>query len=141
MSTPSDALASNVIWLTAQDVSEIHDDQLKRFGGAEGLKSQALLESAVAAPVNLFYYGREDSCLRLGAHLAHAIVKNHAFVDGNKRTATVALLEFLYLNSLAIELPDSDSRQPLAELMEQLAASKITAGEFAEILRPHMVQV
>lgn len=105
------------------------------------MKSQALLESAVTAPLNLYHYDGENSLLRLAAHLAHAIAKNHAFVDGNKRTATIAFLEFLYMNSLGIELVDTADRQPLAELVEQLAASKITAGEFAEILRPHMVQV
>lgn len=134
-------MGNNIVWLTVEDVSEIHDDQLQKFGGAPGVKSWALLESAVAAPLNLLAYGEENSLIRLGAHLAHAIVKNHAFVDGNKRTATVAFLEFLYLNSLWIELPDSATGQPMAELVEQLAASKITASAFAEILRPHMVQI
>lgn len=134
-------MADNTIWLTVEDVKEIHKDQIDRFGGLPGLKSIELLESAVSAPLNLRYYGDENSVIRLGAHLAHAIVKNHAFVDGNKRTAMIAFLEFLYVNGLAITIEDSAEHQPLAELMEQMAASKITSQQFAETLRPYMVEV
>jgi death-on-curing protein len=129
------------VWLTVEDAIAIHDDQLARFGGAAGIKSIALLESAMAAPLQFQHYTGENSCIRLGAHLAHAIARNHPFVDGNKRTATIAFLEFLYLHGLEIDLPDTESRQPLAELMEQMASGIITAIQFAETLRPHMREV
>lgn len=135
------ASANTPIWITVEDAIAIHDDQLEKFGGAVGIKSQALLESALAAPLNHWYINRENSMIRLAAQLAFSLVKNHPFVDGNKRTATIAFLEFLYLNGLEINLIDSEQRQPLAELIEQLAASKISAQQFAETLRPFMSEV
>lgn len=140
-STPFAVLANEWNWLTVEDALAIHDDQLLRFGGAAGIKSIELLESALAAPINLQCYTHENSVIRLGAHLAHAIVKNHPFVDGNKRTATIAFLEFLYMHGLMIEVDDTPSRQPLAELVEQLASDKISAPQFAETLRRHLVEV
>lgn len=129
------------IWLTVEDAIDIHDDQLARFGGLVGIKSMDLLESAMASPLNHWTYGREYSVIRLGAHLANAIVRDHPFLDGNKRTAAMAFLEFLYLNGLAIEIEDSEKRQPFAELVEQLASRTISPEQFAEILRPYMVEV
>lgn len=90
-------MANEVVRLTVEDVIDIHDDQIARYGGVAGLKSIALLESAIASPLNHYHYG-ERQLLRLATQLAYAIAKNHAFVDGSKRTATVAMLEFLYLN-------------------------------------------
>lgn len=101
----------------------------------------SLLESAVAAPLNSFYYGPDPSALRLAGVLAHSLVKNHPFVDGNKRTATVAMLEFLYLNGLTLNLPDTAAHQPLAAAVEELAASLLSAGDFAERLRPFLIAV
>lgn len=134
-------MANEFVWLTVEDVVAIHDDQIERYGGLTGLKSIALLESAVAAPLNHNLYGGEDRCLQLAAHLAYAIAKNHAFVDGNKRTATVAMLEFLFVNSLWIEMEDNAQRQPLAELVEQLTADKLTVAQFSEVLVPYLRQV
>ena len=132
-------MANEPLWLTTADVGEIHDDQLRRFGGAPGLKSLPLLESAVAAPRHLLHYGLEQHILRLGTQLAYAIVRNHPFVDGNKRTATVTMLEFLFLNGLTIDLPDTSSEQPLAEMIEGLAARTIDAVDLAVLLSPHVI--
>lgn len=126
-------------WLTAADLAAIHDDQLRRFGGLAGVKSEALLESAVAAPLNHLYYADEADVLRLGAVLAHAIVRNHPFLDGNKRTATLALLEFLYLNGLMVDLLDTPNDQPLAAMVEALAARELDAAGLEERLRPFLV--
>jgi prophage maintenance system killer protein len=60
-------------------------------------------------------------------------------VDGNKRTATIAFLEFLYLYSLEIDIEDTEKRQPLASLMERLAAGEIGHREFAGTLRPFVI--
>jgi len=106
------------------------------FGGAPGLKSVALLESAAAAPRQLLHYRGTSDLLRIATHLANAIVRNHPFVDGNKRTATVAMLEFLLLNGSEVDLPDTAERQPLADLMEQLASGQIGSEELAAALRP-----
>lgn len=134
-------MAGDIVWLTVEDAVAIHEDQLRRFGGASGIKSIALLESAMAAPINLHAYEDHASLIRLGAHLAHAIARNHAFVDGNKRTATAALLMFLYVNGCWITLPDTAASQPLAELIEKLAAGEVTAASLADWLEPYVVVI
>ncbi len=130
---------SGWVWLTVEDAIAIHDDQIQRFGGLAGVKSLELLESALAAPLNLWTYTGENRILYLAARLAEAIARNHPFVDGNKRTATIAFLEFLYLYSLEIDIEDSEKRQPLASLMERLAAGEIGHREFATTLRPFVI--
>ena len=116
----------------------IHDGQVARFGGLAGLKSGALVESAAAAPLNHFDYAGERDILRLAVVLANAIVRDHPFLDGNKRTATVAMLEFLYVNGLTLELPDTAAQQPLAAAIEELAAGTSEMAAIERWLRPHL---
>jgi len=79
-------------------VMAIHDEHLARFGGGTGLRDQGLLESAMARPVNAFHYKPESSLFDLAAAYCFGIIKNHPFVDGNKRTGDLAAHAFLHLN-------------------------------------------
>ena len=88
----------------AAQIIEMHDSLIDAAGGTKGLRSMELLESAIAAPFQTF--DGEDlypTIYQKAARLAFGIVKNHAFVDGNKRTAADAMLVFLYLNGVEIE--------------------------------------
>ncbi len=86
-------------YLTPQQVLAIHDQVIKRFGGSFGLRELDLLESAVARP--LASYDGEDlykTIFDKAAALLHSLLKNHPFVDGNKRTALSAAGIFLRMN-------------------------------------------
>lgn len=88
------------VWVDLEIVLDIHEEQLALFGGPSGVRDTGLLESALARPQNRFAYGDQDLAA-LAAAYAFGIVKNHPFVDGNKRTALATLFVFLGLNAVA----------------------------------------
>lgn len=85
------------VFLTRLAVEAMHDEQLRRHGGARGLRDENALESALARAENKAAYGQPDIC-DLAAAYVFGLARNHAFVDGNKRTAIVAAGTFLLLN-------------------------------------------
>jgi death-on-curing protein len=86
-------------WLTYEQVIAIHSRQLRRFGGAPGLRDEGLLRSALERPRNKWHYEAAD-LPELAAAYAYGLAKNHAFVDGNKRVAFMALMVFLRKNDV-----------------------------------------
>ena len=76
-------------WLTQAAITAIHQELLARFGGLSGVRDEGLLQSALARPEHLYNYG-EPSLFELAAAYAHGIVKNHPFIDGNKRVGFMA---------------------------------------------------
>ena len=129
---------SEPLWLTLEDVLSIQEQQLGRFGGAPGVRDINLVESAVARPQQLFYYGGESDLLTLAIRLGLGIAQNHGFVDGNKRTGVVAMLEFLVVNGYFLDLPNDTT---LAALFEAAVTSKMTEEQLAEDLYPHVKQL
>lgn len=93
-------------WLDLSIVVDVHSEQLALFGGPEGVRDIALLESALARPMNKFAYGETDLAA-LAASYAFGIARNHPFVDGNKRAAFAALIVFLGLNGIDFDVPPS----------------------------------
>lgn len=117
-------------WLTREMVLAIQTQLLSRFGGLEGLRDEGLLESALARPLQLLNYG-SPSVFDLAATYAHGIVKNHPFLDGNKRAGFMAAYTFLGVNGWRLEAPEEQAvLQTLA-----LAAGEIDADEFAAWLK------
>jgi death on curing protein len=98
-----------VDFLSVDDVLAIHEEQLAQYGGSSGVKDIGLLESAVAMPQAGFggAYYHEDVVAMAAAYLFH-IIKNHAFVDGNKRTGYVAACTFLDFNNYVV-VPDDEA--------------------------------
>jgi death-on-curing protein len=92
-------------WLEIEIVIDFHAEQLALFGGPDGIRDRGLLESALARPVNKFAYGETDLAA-LAAAYGFGIARNHAFVDGNKRTALASMIVFLNLNKLDLEAPE-----------------------------------
>ena len=86
-------------WLTYDQAIAIHSRQLRRFGGAPGLRDEGMLRSALQRPVNKWQY-EQAQLPELAAAYAFSLAKNHAFVDGNKRTALATCLVFLSENGL-----------------------------------------
>ena len=85
------------MWVRQDVVLAVHNDQIARHGGSEGLRDAGGLDSALAYPQNLAAYG-EPGLAELAAGYLFAVAKNHAFVDGNKRTAWVTCNIFIEIN-------------------------------------------
>ncbi len=120
-------------WLAKGALLLLHRESLRQFGGAEGIRDEGLLDSALARPLNRFAYDAEHDLCRLAAAYAKGIAQNHPFVDGNKRAALAAAGVFLMLNGL--ELTASPAMATVAML--DLAAGEMTEDEFADWLRAH----
>ena len=85
-------------WLTSDAIIAVHRELIASYGGAPGLRAPALLESALARPKHLAAYSRGVTVPKLAAAYASGLLRNHPFVDGNKRTAFAAMIVFLELN-------------------------------------------
>lgn len=120
-------------WVTRQQVEFIHEAVIEMGGGSHGLRDAALLESALARPQNQRAYGETDTFL-LAASYAEAIARNHAFVDGNKRTAFYVASDFLEQNGHELQAAKSIEH---AEMMEQLSQGKISRDDAAAHLRKY----
>lgn len=114
------------IWLRRDALTALHAEQLAEHGGAVGVRDQGLLESALARPENLAAYG-EPSVFDLAAAHAFGIVKNHPFVDGNKRTGFLAAATFLLINGQMLATND----QSVVEAVLGLAAGEVSEEDFA----------
>lgn len=108
-------------WLTVDIVLAIHDEQLAQFGGAEGLRDAGLLESGLTRPVNRRHYQPDASLFVLAAAYAAGIIRNHPFVDGNKRTGLLAAYVFHHLNGWNF---DADQAEEV-EMILALASGKL----------------
>jgi death-on-curing protein len=122
----------NPEFLTLDDVLKIHERELLRFGGLAGLRDPRLLESAIAQPMATFggEYLHEDLFGMAAAYLFH-IVKNHPFLDGNKRTGFIAALTFLTINGQAIPQPTT----LLYEATMAVAEGRLDKNRLAALLR------
>jgi death-on-curing protein len=123
---------SGWVWIDQAVILAVHDEQLVEHGGAPGLRDEGMLDSALARPLNLSAYGNPDFA-DLAAAYGVGLAKNHPFVDGNKRTAFVAVELFLDINGY--ELTASDADCVLAMLA--VASGELTEPEFAAWLRGH----
>jgi len=121
------------VWLSADVLLAVHEEQLAEHGGAAGVRDLGLFESALARPQHLAAYGQPDAA-DLAASYGMGLAKNHPFVDGNKRTAFVATELFLHLNGLALQADDAQC------VLTQLAVADGTLDErgFAAWLRTHV---
>lgn len=120
-------------WIDRAVLIAIHDMQLAEHGGGAGLRDGNLLESALAKPENRAAYGEPDAAA-LAAAYGLGISRNHAFIDGNKRTALVAVELFLQLNGWRLVVDDADC----VLTMLAAAAGDITEDAFADWLRLHV---
>ncbi|BCR05310.1 death-on-curing protein [Desulfuromonas versatilis] len=119
-------------FLSLAELLEIHQDQVTRYGGNPGIRDLDLLKSAIGMPAAT--YGGEflhtDLFEMAAAYLFH-LVKNHPFLDGNKRVGVVAALVFLALNGHDFEAPEDD----LAEIVLGVARGERDKAEVAVFLR------
>ena len=114
-------------WLTVDIMLAIHDEQLAQFGGADGLRDPGLLDSGLTRPVNRYHYQPDASLFDLAAAYCAGIVRNHPFVDGNKRTGLLAAHAFLHLNGWRFD-PDQAEE---VEMILALASGELDDDELA----------
>lgn len=119
-------------FLTLAEVIGIHADQVRNYGGGEGVRDIELLSSAVAMPYVSFSekFLHADIFEMAAAYTFH-ISQNHPFIDGNKRTALASALVFLEINGISI----SDPEGTLYDAMLTLADGKLSKSNFSDILR------
>jgi death-on-curing protein len=120
------------VWLTYDQVFAIHSMQLRRFGGAAGLRDEGLLRSALERPVNKWHYERVGLA-QLAAAYAFGLAKNHAFVDGNKRIAFMSMLVFLRRNGVRF----APGRAHATTMMMALAAGEVSEESLARWIGEH----
>ena len=123
------------VWIDAAVIRAVHEEQLAEHGGGLGTRDAGLLASALSRPMNLAAYGEPDVAA-LAAAYGYGLAKNHPFVDGNKRTAFVAVELFLALNGWALTAGDVDC----VMTMLALAAGDLGEEDFAAWLRLHIVR-
>jgi death on curing protein len=118
--------------LTLDEALALHVDQLDRYGGAPGIRDLALLESALATPA-ASYQGEflHGSLYEMAAAYLFHLIKNHPFVDGNKRVALISTIVFLEFNDLALTA-DPDA---LTSLVVGVADGRVSKAEVAVFLK------
>ena len=119
-------------WLQRDVITAIHEQQLAEHGGGTGIRDEGLLQSALARPENLAAYAKHDFA-DLAAGYGWGISRNHAFIDGNKRTGFVAVELFLELNGYTLEASDAEC----VLTMLDVAAGHTTEAKFATWIREH----
>ncbi len=110
------------VWITREDCLAYHESLLERFGGPSGLRDESLLDAALHRPKHLFAYGK-PSLFEMAASYAHGIVKNHPFLDGNKRAGFIAAALFIETNGFRFQASEEEV------VLETLA---LAAGESTE---------
>ena len=114
------------VWISREVILSTQEELLERFGGLAGIRDETLLESALHRPQHLFAYGK-PTLFELATAYAAGIVKNHPFLDGNKRAGFMAAYIFLGANGCEVEAPEEEVvLRTLA-----LAAGEIEEAEYA----------
>jgi death-on-curing protein len=123
-------MASEPKWLTYDQVIAIHSRQLRRFGGAAGLRDDSLLRSAIERPINKWHY-EQSEIPELAAAYAFGLAKNHAFVDGNKRIAFMSMMTFLRKNDVRFAPEPAHA----TSMIMSLAAGEVSEESLARWIR------
>lgn len=110
-------------WLSKSTILSFHNELLNRFGGATGIRDEGMLESALGKPKQLFHYS-QPSMPEMAANYAAGIMKNHPFVDGNKRSGFIAAALFLETNGFKFKATEAEA------VLQTLA---LAAGELKEV--------
>lgn len=119
------------LWIEERDTLVLHDRLLALHGGAAGVRDDALLKSALARPRQIYAYGDAPDRIDLAAAYTVGLVRNHPFIDGNKRTGFVVGILFLELNGYTFTASEADAAQAVLAL----AAGALDEAGYARFLR------
>jgi death-on-curing protein len=121
------------VWIDERDTLALHDRLLALYGGAVGLRDGGLLKSALARPQQHFAYGESPDIVDMAAAYTWGIVRNHPFLDGNKRTGFVVGVLFLELNGYRFNASEEDA----AQMVLELASGNLDEAGYIAFLRAH----
>ena len=121
---------SEPVWLTVELVIAFHDEQLREFGGLEGLRDRGMLESALDRPKNKWSFGEMDLA-KLAAAYAFGIARNHPFSDGNKRAGLLGIITFIGLNGIDFVASETEA----VVIIRDLAAGEVDEDGLARWIR------
>ena len=107
---------TELTWIDSQDALALHERLLSIHGGAEGLRDLALLESALARPRQLLAYAETSTLVELAAAYTFGLVRDHPFIDGNKRTGFIVGVLFLELNGREFTATEEEAAQAVLAL-------------------------
>ena len=124
------------LWIDQRDALVLHDCLLALHGGAAGLRQHALLESALARPRQHFAYAEPPDIIDMATAYTAGIVRNHPFMDGNKRTGFVVGILFLELNGYRFTASEEGAAQAVLEL----AAGNLDEAGYSAFLRANVVR-
>jgi death-on-curing protein len=124
------------LWVGERDVLAIHGRLLALHGGAAGLRDRGLLQSALARPQQHYAYAASPDIIEMAALYTAGIVRNHPFIDGNKRTGFVIGVLFLELHGFVFRASEEDA----AQTVMALAASALDETAYAKWLRENTVR-
>jgi death-on-curing protein len=116
-------MSAEPAWLLREFIIAVHERLIAEYGGRPGLRDEGLLESALARPMHLFNYG-SPSLVDMAASYAVGVAKNHAFIDGNKRTAFVAAAVFLARNGLRLTASEAEATVAMLRVAEGSLSEK-----------------
>ena len=114
------------VWISKSVALAMHEELLAEHGGLSGIRDEALLDSALARPQNIYSFGSTDLFTLAAAYIS-GIVRNHPFIDGNKRTAFMTGYVFLGRNGKELIADEAEATQ----IMLALAGSKVSEEDFA----------
>ncbi|MBC8228368.1 type II toxin-antitoxin system death-on-curing family toxin [bacterium] len=121
------------IWLSRILLDQMHAELIREHGGSPGIRDANLIESALARPQNKWAYGEED-IVELAAAYGYGLVKNHGYVDGNKRVAFMAMFVFLYQNGFFLDAENSE----IVSVMLGVAEGNLSEEALSEWLRSRL---
>jgi death-on-curing protein len=121
------------LWISYEQAIAIHSRQLRRFGGAPGLRDEGMLRSALDRPINKWRY-EQAPIDELAAAYAFGLAKNHAFVDGNKRIAFMAMMVFLHKNGVAFSPDPAEA----TTIILSLAAGEVSEQSLLRWIRDNL---
>jgi death on curing protein len=122
-------------WVDKQALLYLHEESLAMFGGARGIRDEGLLDSAMARPINQLLHNKSCDLADLAAAYGFGIAKNYPFVDGNKRSAFMAIGLFLRLNAQRLRVDQVDAVTTIVSL----AAGTLDEVELAAWIRSHVM--
>lgn len=122
------------VWIDERDALALHDRLLAVDGGAEGVRDAGLLQSALARPQQLRAYGERPDIIAMAVAYLGGIVRNHPFVDGNKRTGFVVGVLFLEMNGYRFTASEEDATQAVLGL----AAGTLDETALTAWMRAHV---
>ena len=121
------------LWIDKRALLQLHAESLSTFGGATGLRDEGLLDSALNRPINQWLYDKSVDLATLAAAYGFGIAKNHAFVDGNKRAAFLAIGLFLAINGRRLRAEQVDAINTVLAV----AAGSLDEPALASWIRKH----